>query len=98
MQKKPAKRRKNSANSWLLKSTTLVPLAIAPGLLHAQDADTAAAASTTASASMTAEAAEVTETVIVTGTRATGVDTFTSSSPVQVLDAEDCNPPASPIS
>ena len=88
MHKKPAKRRKNSAHSWLLKSTTLVPLACAPGLLHAQDADTAAAASTTASASMTADT-EVTETVIVTGTRASGIDTYNSSSPIQVLDAEE---------
>jgi iron complex outermembrane receptor protein len=89
MHKKPAKRRKNSANSWLLKSTTLVPLAFTPGLLHAQDADTAASASTTASASMTADAAEVTETVIVTGTRATGIDTYNSSSPIQVLDSSE---------
>jgi len=78
-----------TANSWLLKSTTLVPLALTPALLHAQDADTAATASTTASAAMTMEASEVTETVIVTGTRATGVDTFSSSSPIQVLDAAE---------
>jgi len=89
MHEKPAKRRK-SAHSWLLRSTTLVPFACTPALLHAQDADTAASASTTASASMTAEATtEVTETVIVTGTRASGVDTFNSSSPIQVLDAEE---------
>ncbi|HYJ40312.1 MAG TPA: TonB-dependent receptor [Steroidobacteraceae bacterium] len=72
-----------TANSWLL------PLACTPALLHAQDADTAATASTTASAAMTMEASEVTETVIVTGTRATGVDTFSSSSPIQVLDADE---------
>ncbi|MBC8026165.1 MAG: TonB-dependent receptor [Steroidobacteraceae bacterium] len=63
----------------LLKSALLVPLACAP-LAHAQDnaadADAAAEESTT-------------ETVIVTGTRATGLDTFTSSSPVQVLSATD---------
>ena len=39
--------------------------------------------------SMTAEAADITETVIVTGTRASGIDALTSSSPVQVLTSED---------
>ena len=65
---------KKTANSWLLKSTVLLPFAATPALLHAQEAAT--------------EEPEP-ETVIVTGTRATGVDTFTSSSPVQVLAAED---------
>ena len=82
-------KKRRATNNWLLKSTSLVPLACTPGLLHAQDADTTASASTTASAAMTMESAEVTETVIVTGTRATGVDTFSSSSPIQVLDAEE---------
>ena len=82
-------KKRRAANGWLLKSTSLVPLACTPGLLHAQNADTTASASTTASAALTMESAEVTETVIVTGTRATGVDTFSSSSPIQVLDAEE---------
>ena len=100
MHKKPAKRSKSrngwAANSWLLKSTTLVPLACTPALLHAQDADTAASASTTASAAMAMESSEVTETVIVTGTRATGVDTFSSSSPIQVLDAAELSSAGKP--
>ncbi len=42
---------------------------------------------------------ETTETVIVTGTRASGVDAFTSSSPIQVLSAEaHREPPAGRIS
>ena len=65
---------KKAANHWLLKSTLLLPFAVTPALLQAQEAGTEE---------------EATETVIVTGTRATGVDTFTSSSPVQVLSAED---------
>jgi iron complex outermembrane recepter protein len=64
-------------NNWLLKSSALIPLAIAPVLAHAQDA----------AADADAEQ-ESTETVIVTGTRASGVDAYTSSSPVQVLSAE----------
>ncbi|MEO8061414.1 MAG: TonB-dependent receptor [Pseudomonadota bacterium] len=63
-----------AANRWLLKSTALLPLAISAALAQAQEAAT--------------EEPEP-ETVIVTGTRATGVDTFTSSSPVQVLAAKD---------
>jgi iron complex outermembrane recepter protein len=64
------------SNNWLLKSSALIPLAIAPVLVQAQD--------------LAADAAqeETTETVIVTGTRASGVDAFTSSSPIQVLSAE----------
>jgi iron complex outermembrane receptor protein len=63
-----------SEGRWLLKSTALLPLAISSALAQAQEAAT--------------EEPEP-ETVIVTGTRATGVDTFTSSSPVQVLKAEE---------
>jgi iron complex outermembrane receptor protein len=68
--------RRHGAERWLTTSALLVPL-IAP-LAHAQDnaAEADADESTT-------------ETVIVTGTRATGVDTFTSSSPVQVLAATE---------
>jgi iron complex outermembrane receptor protein len=64
---------------WLLKSAVLVPLActsLAQAQDSAADADAAAEESTT-------------ETVIVTGTRATGLDTFTSASPVQVLSSTD---------
>jgi iron complex outermembrane receptor protein len=63
------------------KHTTLslaVSLACAPGLLQAQDGDADADSENT-----------VTETVIVTGTRASGVDALSSSSPVQVLSAQD---------
>ena len=68
-------------NNWRLKSSTLIPIALvpfsrAPVLVQAQDAEADAAAE------------ETTETVIVTGTRASGVDAFTSSSPIQVLSAE----------
>ena len=91
--------RKERAQSWLIRSTLAAPLACTPGLLLAQDADTTASASTTASAAMAMEASDVTETVIVTGTRATGIDALTSSSPVQVLDAaKTSNPPAGPTS
>lgn len=65
--------RKKSA----LISLALVPLAISTA--QAQDAD----ASADTDASETA-----TETVIVTGTRASGIDAFSSSSPIQVLTAE----------
>lgn len=64
-------------NNWLLKSSALIPLAIAPVLVQAQDAATEADSDS-----------ETTETVIVTGTRASGVDAYTSSSPIQVLSAE----------
>ena len=71
------------AKSWLFQSTVLLPFACTPGLLHAADAAEAATG-------MAAETSEPEpEVVIVTGTRATGIDTFTSSSPVQVLAAED---------
>src|SRR4051812_13564343 len=73
-----AKRRK-AAKDWLLKSSLLVPFACTPVLLQAQDAAADAAAT---------EEAEP-ETVIVTGTRATGVDEYSSVSPVQVLTATD---------
>ena len=80
--------RTNRTKSWLIRSTMVAPLACAPALSHAQDADTTASASTVASAAISAEA-DVTETVIVTGTRASGIDALTSSSPVQVLTSED---------
>jgi iron complex outermembrane recepter protein len=80
MSKKRAKGRR-AAKSWLIQSTLLAPFAFAPGFVQAQDAAAAASAS---------EAAEAEpEVVIVTGTRATGVDAFTSSSPIQVLGSED---------
>ena len=82
-------RKRSRTKSWLIRSTMVAPLACTPALLHAQDADTTASASTTASAAMTMEAADITETVIVTGTRASGIDALTSSSPVQVLTSED---------
>ena len=81
--------RKDRAKSWLIKSTMVAPFACTPAMLLAQDADTTASASTTASAAMTMEAADITETVIVTGTRASGIDALTSSSPVQVLTSEE---------
>ncbi len=49
-----------------------VSLACTPAVLYAQDDDADASA-------------DATETVIVTGTRATGVDEYSSTSPVQVL-------------
>ena len=64
---------------WLRRSALLVPFACAP---FAQAQDTAADADAAAEESTT-------ETVIVTGTRATGLDTFTSASPVQVLSANE---------
>jgi iron complex outermembrane receptor protein len=72
-----AKRRKATDN-WLLKSSLLVPLACTPAFLQAQDAPDAASADESEP-----------ETVIVTGTRATGVDEYASSSPVQVLTATE---------
>src|SRR5687768_17267461 len=76
MPNKHAKRRK-ATNDWLLKTSLLVPIACAPMFVQAQEAADDADAD-----------AEATETVIVTGTRASGVDAFTSSSPIQVLSAE----------
>ena len=70
----------NRARSWLIRSTLIAPLAWTPAMLHAQDAVADAATST--------EEPEP-ETVIVTGTRATGIDEYSSSSPVQVLKAEE---------
>jgi iron complex outermembrane recepter protein len=69
---------RTAANDWLLKSSLLIPLAIAPVMSQAQDA----------AAEADASEEETTETVIVTGTRASGVDAFSSSSPIQVLTAE----------
>ena len=72
--------RRKAARNWL-RSTLLVPLVASPALVHAQEA---------AADAMAPEASEAEpETVIVTGTRATGIDEFTSSSPVQVLKAEE---------
>jgi iron complex outermembrane receptor protein len=65
-----------AARHRLAELSLLVSVACTPALLQAQEAE--AAASTDES---------VTETVIVTGTRASGLDEFTSSSPVQVLSA-----------
>jgi iron complex outermembrane receptor protein len=65
----------------LKKAALMTPFAFSPVLLHAQDAQTAAMALETSDSEV--------ETVIVTGTRATGVDTFNSSSPVQVLNSEE---------
>jgi iron complex outermembrane receptor protein len=83
MRKNRAKRsratKSRAAQSWLIKSTLIAPLACTPAMLHAQDAAADAAVS---------EEPEP-ETVIVTGTRATGLDAYTSSSPVQVLDASE---------
>src|SRR3954471_8008208 len=67
-----------SNNHWLLRSSIAMAIACAAPLSRAQDADADASA---------AEA--IAETVIVTGTRATGVDEFASSSPIQVLDATE---------
>ena len=74
-------KRRQTANSWLLKSTLLGSFACTPLALHAQDATADAMASESSEAEP--------ETVIVTGTRATGVDEFSSSSPVQVLSAAE---------
>jgi iron complex outermembrane receptor protein len=70
-------------NNWRLKRSAFIPLAaipfaIAPMMAQAQE--------TAADADAADE--ETTETVIVTGTRASGVDAFSSSSPIQVLSAE----------
>jgi iron complex outermembrane receptor protein len=67
-----------SNKTWLLRSSIAMAIACAPPLVRAQEADADVSA---------AEA--VAETVIVTGTRATGVDEFASSSPIQVLDATE---------
>jgi iron complex outermembrane receptor protein len=76
MPNNPVKRR-NAANDWLLKTSLFVPIACASALVQAQETAADADADT-----------ETTETVIVTGTRASGVDAFSSSSPIQVLSAE----------
>ena len=70
--------RPRAAHLRLADLSLAVSLACTPALLQAQEGD----------ADANAEEA-VTETVIVTGTRASGVDAFTSSSPVQVLSSED---------
>ena len=75
MPNKSAKRR-YATNDWLLKTSLLLPMVCAPVLAQEADADAAA------------DVDETTETVIVTGTRATGVDAFTSSSPIQVLSSD----------
>src|SRR5262245_36820719 len=78
MRKNRAKRR-HVAQDLILRSLLVAPFASVPAL--AQDA----AAAPDASAETEAEP----ETVIVTGTRATGVDEYASSSPIQVLDATE---------
>ncbi|HTU65633.1 MAG TPA: TonB-dependent receptor [Steroidobacteraceae bacterium] len=67
-----------SNNLWLLRSSIAMAIACAAPLSQAQEADADADA-----------ADAVAETVIVTGTRATGVDEFASSSPIQVLDSTE---------
>ena len=74
------RKRRKGAESWLIKSTLLAPFACTPLMVHAQDA--------VADAEASSEEAEP-ETVIVTGTRASGLDAYTSSSPVQVLGATE---------
>jgi iron complex outermembrane receptor protein len=67
-------------NGRLTALSLAVSLACTPAVLYAQDDAEADAAAT---------ADEATETVIVTGTRTSGVDAYTSSSPVQVLSAAE---------
>src|SRR6185436_12509490 len=57
-----------------------ISVACTPAVLHAQEADADADAATSSSEPEP-------ETVIVTGTRATGLDEFTTTSPVQVLSS-----------
>ncbi len=64
----------------LLAASLAVSFACTPAVLHAQEADAEAAASATEPEP---------ETVIVTGTRATGLDEFTTASPVQVLSSTE---------
>jgi iron complex outermembrane receptor protein len=72
--------RPRAAHNGRLSAISLaVSLACTPAVLYAQDDADADAAM----------AADVTETVIVTGTRTTGLDEYTSNSPVQVLSAEE---------
>jgi iron complex outermembrane recepter protein len=73
-------KRRSAALDRLIAASLAMGIACTPAVLHAQEAD-AAATSTT-------EEPEP-ETVIVTGTRATGLDEYSSSSPVQVLKAEE---------
>jgi iron complex outermembrane receptor protein len=72
----------NRAKSWLIRSAVrtalMAPLAWTPAMLQAQEA----------AADAGPEEPEP-ETVIVTGTRASGVDEYASSSPIQVLDATE---------
>jgi len=79
--------RRLSAREWLLATYWSMGLVCTPAVLRAQEADAAATAAAAASSALTAE--DPTETVIVTGTRATGLDEFTSSSPVQVLSSDE---------
>ncbi len=65
-------------NGRLTALSLAVSLACTPAVLYAQD-----------DAEADAAAEEATETVIVTGTRTTGLDEYTSTSPVQVLSAEE---------
>ena len=65
-------------NGRLTALSLAVSLACTPAVLYAQD-----------DAEADAAADEATETVIVTGTRTTGLDEYSSASPVQVLSAEE---------
>ena len=72
--------RPRAAHNGRLSAISLaVSMACTPAVLFAQDDADADAAM----------AADVSETVIVTGTRTTGLDEYTSNSPVQVLTAEE---------
>ena len=70
--------RRHAVRHRLTDLSLLVSLACTPGLLQAQEAEAAASTSEPEP-----------ETVIVTGTRASGLDEFSSSSPVQVLSSEE---------
>src|SRR6187549_2226856 len=71
----------SAAKNRLRELSMLISIACTPGLLHAQEAS--------AEAMTPATEEPEPETVIVTGTRASGLDEFSSSSPVQVLDSEE---------
>ena len=73
-------KRRGAAHDGLIAASVAMGIACTPAVLHAQEAEADVAAST---------AEPEPETVIVTGTRATGLDEFTSASPVQVLSTEE---------
>ena len=71
--------RPRAAHNGRLSALSLaVSAACTPAVLYAQD-----------DANADAAADAIAETVIVTGTRTTGLDEYTSNSPVQVLSAEE---------